>query len=225
MTAWTSVLQYAKGMSDWFTTQDARLKEMGTKQPEVRGAVDRTAETQGGTANPQYWQEKIHPQSNQYAEESFNRELVPWEKRLAEKGFRISKLEKTALMQSFVGGVSRLASQNQDYKTQMGRYKRMKSPDAGAVMSVFRSEFNCHASNVMKSLVEDNWGDKLKGGKPGPKPGVKESVKASVAPQSGVKLVSMKPRRDDIDFPRTPSDWIYQNKWRMKNGEVHQYRP
>lgn len=228
----TNVLQYAKGMADWFTAQEKRLTDMGGKHPETRTGGESTRQEstqQTGTANPQYWAEKIHPQSNQYAEESFNRELAPWEKKLAEKGFRLSKLEKSALMQSFVGGVSKAAGQSQEYRNQMGRYNRMKSPDAGAVMSVFRSEFNRHASNVMKSLVEENWGDKLKAGKPGPKPGqTQQRQNSPAAPEKGVRYGSMKPRKEDIDNIRTPKEWIYDDKrYRriLKDGSTFELRP
>ena len=220
------VLQHAASMGKWFQAQDARVKEMGGKQGNgapIRTDANGTEKAEStATANPQYWKEKVYPQSDAYADESFNRELKQWENKLAEKGFRLSKLEKGALAGQFIQQITKLAAGNQDYVSQMGRYNRMKNPDAGSVMSVFKAEFNRHSKSVMDALVQENYGDKLKGNKPGPKPGLKT---APSTPENGVKYVSVKPQRDQIDFPGTPSDWIYQNKWRLKDRSVVQYRP
>ena|ERR1700677_513076 len=235
MTEWTNerlrqVLGSATGMSQWFREQEARAKEVGAKpggQPMKTGGepTARAAET-GGTANPQYWQEKIYPEANKHAEDTFNRELRPWEEKLAAKGFRLSKLEKEALAQKFVSGVTALAQANKDYTSQMSRYDKMKNPDAASIVSVFRGEFNRHANNVMKQLVEENYADKLKGGKPGPKVVPHRSAAAS-APERGVQYGSVKPRREDIDLVKTPKDWLYdETRFRrvLKNGRTFELR-
>lgn len=207
-------LTSAQSASQWFKDQDQRVKEMGGRQgnnPPIRtDGGQKPVQDSGATANPQYWQEKVYPETNKHAEDTFNRELKPWEEKLAAKGFRLSKLEKEALAQKFVQGVTSLARGNKDYTSQMGRYNKSKNPDAASVVSVFRGEFNKHANNVMKSLVEDNYGDKLKGGKPGPKPVTRTA--APSAPEKGVQYGSVKPRREDIDMVKTPKDWLYDDK-------------
>ena len=234
VTEWTnerlrSVLQNVKGMSQWFKQQETRAAEVGSKpngQPMRTGGESRPAqETQVATANPQYWSDKVYPETNKHAEETFSRELKPWEEKLAAKGFRLSKLEKEALAQKFVAGVVKNSQGNQDYVSQMGRYNKMKSPDAASIVSVFRGEFNRHANNVMKALVEENYGDKLKGGKPGPKPVTRTATPS--APEKGVQYGSVKPRREDIDIVKTPKEWIYDDKrYRrvLTNGRTFELR-
>lgn len=210
----------AQSASKWFSEQENRAKSMGTGQ-----AIGEPAEKPVQSAtSPEFWKEKVYPETNKHAEDTFSRELKPWEEKLAAKGFRLSKLEKEALAQKFVSEVSTRAAANQDYKTQMARYNRMKSPDASSVVSVFRGEFNRHANNVMKQLVEENYGDKLKGNKPGPKP-VQRAAPSS--PEKGIRYGSIRPPASEIDNVKTPKDWIYDDKrWRrvLKDGTVFEHR-
>ena len=221
-------LTSAQAASQWFKDQDRRVQEMGGKQgnnPPIRTNGEAKPAAESGTTSPQYWQEKVYPETNKHAEETFNRELKPWEEKLAAKGFRLSKLEKEALAQKFVSGVISQAQGNKDYVSQMTRYNKMKSPDAASVVSVFRGEFNRHANNVMKQLVEENYGDKLKGGKPGPKPVQRTGTPSAL--EKGVQYGSVKPRREDIDIVKTPKEWLYDDtRFRriLKNGRTFELR-
>jgi len=153
--------------------------------------------------------------------------LRPWADKLAKAGFRLSDAKKQALAGELMQGVIAEANKNQDYRTQMGRYNRQRSPDKSSVVSLFRSEFSKHAPNVMKALIARDYGQILdKRTPPRTNAAVANGTKADVvAPQKGVKIVSVKPNRADIDFQRTPSDWLYQNKWKMRDGSIQQYRP
>jgi hypothetical protein len=222
------VLEHAGTMGKWFQAQEQRVKELGKDGGQAKPKLDgQPGEKSEGstTANPQFWKENVYPETNAHAEQAFDKELRPWAEKLAKAGFRLSDAKKTALASEFVRGVIAEAVKNGDYTNQMGRYNRQRSPDRASVVSLFRSEFNRHASRVLEGLIKRDYGqvlDKRTAAKPAAQPATKS---APVVPQKGVKLVSMKPQRSDIDFPRTPADWIYQNKWRLKNGDVVQFRP
>ena len=115
----------------------------------------------------------------------------------------------------------------------MLRYNRQRTPDKSSVVSLFSSEFNKHAPNVMKGLIERDYGQILdkrtapKANGNGSGNGTKPNP---IAPQKGVKIVTVRPNRADIDFQRTPTDWLYPTKgrgeqWKMKDGSIQQYRP
>lgn len=219
------VTGFAKNMGQWFQAQDQRVKELGGKEGQrtQAGPTDRNA-TQSGPANKEFWQQSVYPQTNQHAEETFNKELRPWAEKLAKAGIRLSDAKKQALAQEMVQGVSAAAKKNPAYASQMKRFNSQRAPDAASVISTFRSEFSRHAKTVLDGLIRRDYGQVLDKGttKIAPKaaPGAKAAPVAA-----GVKAVSVKPERSRIDFQRTPTDWIYQNKWRLKDGTVVQYRP
>jgi len=216
------ITNMAKGMGQWFT--DLKAKADGASGDKGKTQPGNKTEQPDKGGNPQFWQQSIYPQTNAHAEETFNKELRPWAEKLAKSGIRLSDAKKEALAGEMVRGVSSLAQKNTAYTAQMKRFGAQRSPDAASVLSTFRSEFNRHAKTVMEGLIRRDYGQILEKGTktvtktvtPGTKP---------AAVQPGVKIVSVKPDRSNIDFPRTPSDWIYQNKWRMKDGSVVQYRP
>ena len=162
---------------------------------------------------------------NQHAEETFNKELRPWAEKLSKAGIRLSDAKKQALAQEMVQGVSSLAKKNPAYASQMKRFNSQRSPDSASVISTFRSEFNRHAKTVLDGLIRRDYGQVLDKGttKVTPKAATPSAKVAPVA--AGVKVVSVKPERSQIDFQRTPTDWIYKNQWRLRNGTVVQYRP
>lgn len=224
-----SVMQHATTMGQWFKAQDERVKGLdtgdGKPKPRMDGQPGEKAEP-STTANPQFWKENVYPDTNAHAEQSFDKELRPWADKLAKAGFRLSDAKKTALAGEFVKDVISEALKNHDYKTQMGRYNRQRTPDGASVKSLFKSEFNKHAGRVLESLIRRDYGqilDKRTAPKPGQQNGTKTA--APIVPQKGVKVVSVKPQRSEIDFPRTPADWLYQNKWRLRDGSVVQFRP
>lgn len=210
-----------RGMGQWFTELKAKAGEaQGTK---TQGTGE-TRQTTQETGNKQFWEQSVYPQTNQHAEDTFNRELRPWAEKLAKAGIRLSDAKKQALAQEMVKGVSALAGKNSAYMNQMKRFNSQRSPDSASVVSTFKSEFNRHAKSVLEGLIRRDYGQILdKGTKTVTKP-VTTATKATPV-QTGVKTVSVKPSRERIDFQRTPTDWIYQNKWRLKDGTVVQYRP
>jgi hypothetical protein len=225
-----AVLAHATTMGQWFKAQEDRIKgfgEGGKAKPGMDGGEKQpTQETQSTTANPQFWKDNVYPETNAHAEKTFDAELRPWADKLAKAGFRLSDAKKQALAGELMQGVIAEANKNQDYVSQMGRYNRQRTPDKSSVVSLFRSEFNKHAPNVMKALIERDYGQILdKRTAPKTNGNGNGSKAAPIVPQKGVKIVSVKPQRSDIDFPRTPADWLYQNKWKMKDGSIQQYRP
>jgi len=223
-----SVIAHASKMGQWFKAQDDRLKEIdtGRQKPNEEEVAQPKAETQTGTANPQFWKDNVYPDTNAIAEKTFNEELKPWAERLSKAGFRLSDAKKQALVGELVQGVISEANKNADYKVQMARYNRQRTPDKASIVSLFRSEFTKHAPNVMKALISRDYGQIIdKRTAPKPNGNGNGSKPAPIVPQKGVKIVTVKPSRADIDFPRTPAEWLYQNKWKMKDGSVQQYRP
>lgn len=216
------ITNMARGMGQWFT--DLKAKADGAQKGETPGTqTGKTEET--GKGNPQFWQQSVYPQTNAHAEETFTKELRPWAEKLAKSGIRLSEAKKQALAQEMVRDVSALAKKNQTYTAQMKRFNAQRSPDAAAVISTFRSEFNRHAKSVMENLIRRDYGQILdKGTKAVTRPTTTTATKPAAQAQTGVKIVSVKPSRERIDFQRTPTDWIYQDKWRMKDGSVVQYR-
>ena len=227
----SAVIQHATTMGQWFKAQEDRAKEIGgdgKAKPGMDGETQAKPESQGGTANPQFWKDNVYPETNAHAEKTFTDELRPWADKLAKAGFRLSDGKKQALAGELMQGVIAEANKNEDYKSQMARYNRQRSPDKSSVVSLFRSEFSKHAPGVMEKLIRRDYGqilDKRTAPKVNGNGNGNGSKAAPIAPQKGVKIVSVKPSRADIDFPRTPADWLYQNKWRMKDGTVQHYRP
>lgn len=225
------VLAHASNMGQWFRAQEERVKGLNTggAKPNMEGGAPQPkADAQGGTANPQFWKDNVYAETNAYAEKTFNDELRPWADKLAKAGFRLSDTKKNSLAGELMQGVIAEANKSEDYRTQMGRYNRQRNPDKSSVVSLFRSEFSKHAPSVMKALINRDYGqilDKRTAPKNGNGNGSSGSRTAPVVPQKGVKIVSVKPKRADIDFQRTPSDWLYQNKWKMRDGSIQHYRP
>lgn len=218
------ITQMARGMGQWFT--DLQKKATGSKSDGKQQSFGTRQEPQDkGQPNQQFWQQSVYPQTNAHAEQVFTQELRPWMEKLAKAGIRLSDAKKQALAGEMVQGVTALAAKNQAYSAQMKRFNSQRSPDAASVVSTFKGEFNRHAKSVLEGLIRRDYGQILeKGTKAVTKP-VAPGTKAVTQAQPGVKIVSVKPDRSRIDFQRTPTDWIYQNKWRMKDGSVVQYRP
>ena len=226
-----AVLGHATTMGQWFKAQEDRAKGLGAAGGVKTGAEGEPAPKPGAqneTANPQFWEDNIYPETNAHAEKTFTDELRPWADKLAKAGFRLSDAKKQALAGELMQGVIAEAKKNQDYTSQMARYNRQRAPDKSSVVSLFRSEFSKHAPNVMKALIERDYGqilDKRTAPKPNGNGTGNGTKPVPIAPQKGVKIVTVKPQRADIDFPRTPANWLYQNKWMMKDGTVQHYRP
>ena len=123
--------------------------------------------------------------------------------------------------------VTKLAKKNPAImQRQMGRYNRQRNPDSASVLSTFKSEFNRHSKTVLDALIRRDYGQVLDKGTTKVAAKTTTTAGAKTTPvAAGVKVVSVKPERGQIDFQRTPTDWIYQNKWRLRNGTVVQYRP
>ena len=213
-----------RGMGTWFT----ELQKMaeGTQRADKGTSGPARQQEASSPANEQFWKTSVHPQTNAHAEQVFTSELRPWIEKLAKSGIRLSDTKKQALAQEMISGVQANALKNQSYTAQMKRFNSQRSPDAASVVSTFKGEFNRHAKSVLEGLIRRDYGQILEKGRPVTKPNANGTgTRAAAAPEAGVKFVSVKPDRSLIDFQRTPTDWIYQNKWRMKNGSVVQYRP
>lgn len=226
-----NITGHAQKMSQWFQAQDERVKQLGGKEGNVSRGTGRSEgaqpEAKSGTANPQFWQQSVYPQTNAHAEETFNRELRPWAEKLAKAGIRLSDAKKEALSKELVSSVQDLALKNPAYTGQMKRFNAQRSPDAASVISTFKTEFGRHAKTVLENLIRRDYGQVLDKGT------VRQAAKTNgngngtkTAPvAAGVTVVSVKPSRDQINFQKTPVDWLYQNKWILKNGKTVQYRP
>jgi hypothetical protein len=222
------IVANATTMSQWFKAQDARLKEIGTASKQNgQGKVEESRNGQSGTfsqtANPQFWDNLAKTETNPYVEQEFEKELKPWADKLAKVGIRLSKEKRDSLGEEYVRRVSSLSIKNTEYKDQMARYNRQKSPDTSSVLSLFKSEHGKHSPTVLKSLIERDYGQVLN------KQGKVTAISSNGAgknppPQDGVKVVSVRPPDHLINKPKTPRDWIYQNKWRMKDGSIVQVR-
>ena len=219
------ITQMARGMGQWFTDLQKKATEGGKADTNQSPFGTRQEAQDKGQSNQQFWQQSVYPQTNAHAEETFTKELRPWAEKLAKAGIRLSDAKKQALAGEMIQGVSALAAKNQAYAAQMKRFNSQRSPDAASVISTFKGEFNRHAKSVLEGLIRRDYGQILeKGTKTVTRPAT-TGTKPVASAQPGVKIVSVKPSRDRIDFQRTPTDWIYQNKWRMKDGSVVQYRP
>lgn len=217
------ITEMARGMGQWFKELQEKSSQVG-KEPKTGGFREGKRE-ESASGNEQFWKNSVYPQTNAHAEQVFTNELRPWMEKLAKSGIRLSNEKKQALAQEMVSAVTALAQNNSSYTAQMKRFNSQRSPDAASVVSTFKSEFNRHAKSVMESLIRRDYGQILeKGTRAATKPAT-PGAKTVTPAQPGVKMVSVKPSRDRIDFQRTPLDWIHQNKWRMKDGSVVQYRP
>ena len=212
-----------RGMGQWFTELKARADGA---QNDGKNTPHREEGAAKPAGNEQFWKTSVHPQTNAHAEQVFTSELRPWIEKLAKSGIRLSDTKKQALAQEMISGVQANALKNQSYTAQMKRFNSQRSPDAASVVSTFKGEFNRHAKSVLEGLIRRDYGQILEKGRTVVKPNASSNgTKPAVQAEAGVRFVSVKPDRSLIDFQRTPTDWIYQNKWRMKNGSVVQYRP
>lgn len=214
------ITQQASTMSQWFKAQEDRLKQLDQteKQPSQGQTAQPAAETK------QYWEQSIHPQTNAHAEQKFTETLKPWEERLAKNGIRLSEAKKQAMAREFMAEVQEAALKNPAYVRQIRHYNAQRKPDAGAVASTFKAEFNRHANKAMENLVRRDYGQILEKGAAVKKPDA-AAPRAASTPEKGVKIVTMKPSKDRINYQRTPLDWLHSDKFVLKDGSVVQYRP
>lgn len=219
------VTGFAKNMGQWFQAQDQRVKELGGKDSsrQAGGPVDRTT-TQSGPPK-EFW-EKIGPQTDQHVRDTFAKDLRPWAEKLAKAGIRLSDAKKESLVRELGRDVTALAQKNSAYMNQVKRFNSQRSPDAASVVSTFRSEFNRHAKTVLDGLIRRDYGQVLdKGTKVTPKSGAGGNG-TKPAPQTGVRFVGVKPNKESLapNFKR-PIDWIYTDKYKLRDGTVVQYKP
>lgn len=221
------IIKHASTMGQWFNQQQARVKEMGGESKDGRN-LERTdkGERRGANepaAGSRWWQDNVNGEIDRHAETTFTTELRQWTDRLAKAGFRLSDAKKTALAAEFTQGIVAKAKANPSYSSQMKRYNGQRTPDASSIKALARTEFNRHASQMMRSLIERDYGQVLNK-KMQAKPNG-QGERGNIAPQKGVRVVSIMPKREEINFPGTPADWLMSDKYRMRDGSVIQYRP
>ena len=216
------ITEQVRGMGQWFS--EIEKKATGEPGKDVQRFGERKDATQT-QPNTEFWQKSVYPQTNAHAEETFNREIRPWAEKLAKIGIRLSDAKKAALAGELVRAVSAAAGKNTGYTAQMKRFNSQRAPDAASVVSTFKSEFNRHARNVLAELIQRDYGQMLDKGTKQVTPKPNGMGKPAPAAPPGVKMVSIKPAKDQIDYQGTPLAWIHADKWRLKNGAVVQYRP
>jgi hypothetical protein len=199
--------------------QGAKPQEQGKVQPgkqQQPALNDERAEFER-EKQEHHWKTNITPQLDKHAEKSFEDLFKPYDKRL-----RLDPAARSALGGEFIKRVIEKAMANPAYKSQIGRYRSQKNPDAGTVLNFAKVEFDRHAKSVMESLITDRGYRRFLGGTPKPpvtaQPG-NGQPKGPVGPKEFV--VAVRPEEGTIDFKNSRfKELRHQGKFPLKDGRI-----
>ena len=219
------IVGLAANMGEWMNAQAKKageLKPVDGKQANGKTGLNEERQTFEKERQEHHWKTNISPNLDKHAASSFNTLFGPYGKRL-----NLDATAKNGLMMEFSKRVAQKASANPVYMSQIQRYRGQKNPDPGAVVNYAKVEFDKHAKNVLEGLVNERYKPFLNGK---PRQGVPNQStqgkmgqnRAPVGPN--VAIVSVKPPSEQIDFKKTPLEWIHQKKYQLRNGKVVQVR-
>jgi hypothetical protein len=216
------VLQHVSGIGEWLNAQDKQAKALQNGKPGVspgQNGKQQPSEMEQIAQERQklHYERNITPQTNTYAEKRFDELFRPYQSRL-----KLNDAQKTDFAAACVSQIVQKANANSVYRSQMDRFYAMKNPDPKQVMNLFKVEFDKHASNVVKGLVESRYGNFLNGQQK-QQPAAK-SVVSSKPVGPNVRVVGVKPQSSQINFKATPLEWMHAGKYRMNDGSIVQVR-
>ncbi len=216
------IVGLAANMSNGFNALQEKATQLKPVGQNGKATVDEERQSFDKERQDYHWETKISPNLDKHASEKFKELFSPYGKRL-----RLDAPAQSALMNEFSKRVAATAAKNQQYMSQISRYRSTKNPDPAAVINYAKVEFDKHATNVMKGLIEERYKPFLNGtkqngaGNQQSKPAVNGN-KGPVSPN--VQIVSVKPPSNEIDWARTNADMIHAKKYRMLDGSTRQVR-
>jgi hypothetical protein len=212
------VISLAANMGKWFSAQAEKVK--GSPQvtqngkPKADPVAQREAEF-NRREQDHHWNTSIAPNLDQHAAQTFSKLFAPFAKRL-----NLDAPTANALKMEFSKRVASEAAKDKAYMGQIGRYRSMRNPDPATVTNFAKVQFDKHAPNVLKSLIDERY-----------KPFLNGKPRATVAPTNGskpavkgdsVQYVTVKPA--NIDYKNTPLAWLHQKQYRTTDGKVVKVR-
>lgn len=205
-------------MGKWLNAQAEHAKK---DSPDPKGAKAQPKQNEREqnfekSQRDHHWRTNIQPGLDKHAQQKFAELFRPYAKRL-----RLDSTATQALRQAFISGVVDRAKGNRDYMSQIERYRAARNPDPSSVLNYAKVEFDKHAEATLKALVNERYKPFLNG-RPQSQPAPASVKRPPVSP--GVQITTVKPASADIDFRRTPIDWIHQRKYMLKTGKVVQVR-
>jgi hypothetical protein len=219
----TRIFGLAGNMGKWLNAQASKAGELpkhgaGTKTEKDSFAEERQAFDQ--EKQEAHWNANISPKLDQHASEKFNEDFKPFEKRL-----RLDSAARSALKMEYSKRIAGMAARPVNgkpnpYMSQIQRYRAAKNPDPATVTNFAKVEFNKHSKAVMDALINERYKSFLNGKPKATTTTTAAAAKGPVPP--GVTIVGTKPA--NIDFKRTPLDWIHQKKYRTTDGKIVQVR-
>ena len=219
------ITSLASGMGTWLNAQAAKVGELPRMAQGAKpGQATKTPEQQQleqyqKQEEQQHWKTNINPKLDDHANKKFDELYRPFAKRL-----RLDANATNALKKEFVNGVTSKANANSAYSSQMQRYNGMKKPDPSTVLNFAKVEFDRHAKTVFESAVNQRYGSFLRG-----RPNTAAQTTASkpngaIAPKTGVRIVTVKPSAEQIDYRATKPDMIHDKIYVLKDGTRVQVR-
>lgn len=213
--------------ADWYNAQHDAVKNVprGTQNGKVSQPDRLSEERQQFEAQQRdyHWKTNIAPNLDKHAVTSFDQLFKPYNQRL-----KLDAAAQEVLRKDFVSRVVEKAAQNRQYMAQIQRYRSQKNPDPATVLNLAKVEFDKHSKGVINEIINERYRTFL-GSKQNPTP---RAANGTFQPQNGngPRVVSVKPNQADIDFQRTPVDWLNtakdgSKKYMMKDGKVTIYRP
>ena len=217
-------VQHNNAMAEWLNAQANAVK--GTQRPNgkpTRPPIDQEREQFEAQQRDYHWKTNIAPNLDKHAVTSFDQLFKPYNQRL-----KLDSAAQEVLRKDFVSRVVEKAAQNRQYMAQIQRYRSQKNPDPATVLNLAKVEFDKHSKGVINEIINERYRTFL-GSKQNPTP---RAANGTFQPQNGngPRVVSVKPNQADIDFQRTPVDWLNtakdgSKKYMMKDGKVLIYRP
>ena len=225
-TAWAAdqqrkVIALAENMGKWLNAQAAKVGDAGkvTVKPNGTAAKKDSISEREAAFNrreqEQHWSSNISPKLDQHAGMKFAELFRPYAKRL-----NLDVPTTNALKMEFSRRVASEAAKDKAYMGQIGRYRAMRNPDPGTVLNFAKVQFDKHAKTAMDALVNERYKPFLSG-KPKTLPST-NGTKGGPPPSKGMQIVTTKPA--NIDFKRTPIDWLHQKKYYTTDGKIVQVR-
>lgn len=224
------LVQQATRMGQWFNAQEEKAKGVSRGTPQNPGASrtsgqpkieDERAEFEK-EKQAHHWRTNIQPGLDRHASKTFDDLFRPYEKRL-----KLNDASKADLRAAFLGGKDRggvigAALKNPVYMSQLKRYQAQQNPDANTVLNFAKVEWDKHAKGVFQKLIDTRYGAFLSG-QPRQAVATPPAPGQRTAPVSpGVQIVTQKPA--NVDYKRTPLDWLHQKKYYTTDGKIVQVR-
>jgi len=227
------LIQHAAGMGNWLNAQAEAAKgaKPGTtprtpdgKFAKPENSVDSERQKFNQEVQEHHWTTNIAPGLDKHASSTFDQLFKGYQSRLKLPPNTIASL-KSEFSKRVASAAAKKGPDGRPnaYMQQISRYRAMKNPDPGTVVNFAKVEFDKHAQNVLKSLVDERYVGFLGTRRAAPAANnanpAANGQKPVVAGPKEV-LVSVKPKFEDVNWRATTPEIRHQKKWVLNDGRI-----